>query len=124
VGALNADLRNLGLGTLQVNGTRASNGGNWQDGRLNMTALDTARLFWLIDGGQGTLWRRPGGRPVTAGELSSTSRAYLRRLLGDDAFADALSTTVWGGPRRVGRPYPAPGLPPPDPARSIARPAH
>ena len=100
IGALNADLRSLGLATMQVTGTRASNGANWQDGALNMTALDTARLFWLIDGGRGTLWHRPDGRAVTAGELKPGSRAFLKRLLGQDAFADTLSTTVWCGQRR------------------------
>ncbi len=124
IGALNADLRSLGLGTMQVNGTRATNGANWQDGQLNMTALDTARLFWLIDGGQGTLWRRPNGRAVTAGELKPSSRAFLKRELGQDAFADALSTTVWCGQRRFGRVYPAEGIPQLEPARWIDRRGH
>jgi hypothetical protein len=124
IGALNADLRGLGLGTMQVTGTRASNGANWQDGRLNMTALDTARLFWLIDGGQGTLWHRPGGRAVTAGELKPGSRAFLKGLLGQDAFADALSTTVWCGQRRFGRVYPAEGIPQLEPARWLDRRGH
>ncbi len=124
IGALNADLRSLGLATMQVTGTRASNGANWQDGRLNMTALDTARLFWLIDGGQGTLWHRPDGRAVTAGELRPASRALLKRLLGQDAFADALSTTVWCGQRRFGRIYPAEGIPQLEPARWIDRRGH
>jgi hypothetical protein len=119
VSTLNSELRNLGLGTLQVTGTRASNGANWQDGKLNMTALDTARLFWLIDGGQGTLWNRPNGTPVTAGELSSSSREFLRGLLLNDAFADTLSTTVWCGLRRFGRVYPAPGIPQLAPARWV-----
>jgi hypothetical protein len=124
IGALNADLRSLGLATMQVTGTRASNGANWEDGRLNMTALDTARLLWLIDGGQGTLWRRPDGRAVTAGELKPGSRGFLKRLLGQDAFADALSTTVWCGQRRFGRAYPAEGIPQLEPARWIDRRGH
>lgn len=119
VTTLNSDLRSLGLGTLQVTGTRASNGANWQDGKLTMTALDTARLFWLIDGAQGTLWRRPNGQPVTEHELSSSSRSFLKRLLGQDAFADTLSTTVWCGQRRFGRTYPALGIPQLEPARWI-----
>ncbi|MDX6669028.1 MAG: hypothetical protein QOK04_2408 [Solirubrobacteraceae bacterium] len=124
VSALNADLRNLGLGTLQVTGTRASNGANWQDGKLNMTALDTARLFWLIDGGQGALWQRPNGAPVTAGELSPASRAFLKGLLGADAFSDTLSTTVWCGRRQFGRVYPAAGIPQLAPARWIDQRGH
>jgi hypothetical protein len=124
IGALNADLRSLGLATMQVTGTRASNGANWQDGALNMTALDTARLFWLIDGGQGTLWHRPDGRAVTAGELKPGSRAFLKRLLGQDAFADTLSTTVWCGQRRFGRVYPAAGIPQLEPARWLDRRGH
>lgn len=119
VSTLNADLRNVGLGTLQVNGTRASNGANWQDGKLTMTALDTARLFWLIDGGQGTLWRRPNGQPVTERELSPSSRSLLKRLLGEDAFADTLSSTVWCGQHRFGRSYPAAGIPQLEPSRWI-----
>src|SRR5256885_16249912 len=86
-----------------------------------MTALDAARLFWLIDGGQGVLWRRPNGGAVTAGELRPAPRAFLKGLLGQDAFADALSTTVWCGQRRLGRAYPAPGIPQLQPARRTDR---
>jgi hypothetical protein len=54
---------------------------------------------------------------LTAAELSPSSRALLKGLLGDDAFADTLSTTVWCGLRRFGRSYPAPGIPQVEPAR-------
>jgi len=85
VGGMNAELRELGVGTLQVNGTSAQTGGIWQPGQIHMTALDTARLLWLIEGVRGALWKRPDGRPVTARVLSEPSRALLKQLLADRA---------------------------------------
>ena len=66
---LNREFRELNLGTLQINGTSAETGQNWQPGLIHMTAYDVARLFWLIEGGPGELWRGAGGQPVTAGSL-------------------------------------------------------
>lgn len=103
---MNRELRDLGLGTLQVNGTSPNTGGIWQPGQIHMTALDTARLLWLIDGGRGVLWRAPDGHPVTARVLSGRSRALLKRLLREQAFNDELSTTNW-----CGLDYPAAGIP-------------
>ena len=89
---LNREFRELGLGTLQVNGTSAADGLGWQPGQIHMTAFDVARLLWLIDGGPDQLWQSPAGRQVGAGYLSDSSRAYLKLLLGDQGFNEGLST--------------------------------
>lgn len=106
VDGMNAELRELGLGTLHVDGTSALTGGIWQPGQIHMTALDTARLLWLVEGAPGVLWKRPDGRPVTAGVLSDSSRALLRQLLDEQGFNVALSTTNFCGLQ-----YPSPGIP-------------
>jgi Beta-lactamase enzyme family len=106
VEGMNAELRELGLGTLQVNGTSALTGGVWQPGQIHMTALDTARLLWLINGAPGVLWQRPDGRPVTARVLSDSSRALLGQLLVEQGFNVVLSTTNF-----CGLEYPSPGIP-------------
>ena len=62
VDRLNAGLRDLGLGTLQVNGTDPATGAKWGIGKITMTSLDTARLLLLVNGGPGVLWRTPDGR--------------------------------------------------------------
>src|ERR671926_1089484 len=79
--AMHAELRSLGLGTLQINGTDPATGRHWYPGQIHMTSMDTARLLWLIEGGAGTLWKRPDGRPVSSSILSTTSRSYLKGLL-------------------------------------------
>ncbi len=94
---LNAEFRDLGLGTLQINRTDPATGYGWQPGEIHMTALDTARLLWLIDGGPGLLWRRPDGNPITASELSAEARSYLKSLLAEQGLHEALSTTNLGG---------------------------
>ena len=99
--ALSQEFRELGLDTLQINGTRASDGYGWQPGRIHMTALDTARLLWLIDGAPGELWRGANGKPVTAEFLSDTSRTHLKQLLGDQALNEALSTSNLPGVAHV-----------------------
>ena len=106
VDMMNAELRDLGLGTLQVNGTSPLTGGGWQPGQIHMTALDTARLLWLIEGAPGVLWRRPDGGPVTAAVLSDASRGLLRQLLAEQGFNIVLSTA-----NHCGRDYPSPGIP-------------
>jgi len=106
VDAMNTELRELGLGTLQLNGSSPMTGGSWQPGQVHMTALDTARLLLLIEGPRGVLWRAPDGRRVTARELSGGSRWLLRRLLAQQGFNDELSTSNW-----CGRGYPAAGIP-------------
>ena len=104
--AMHAELRDLGLGSLQINGTDPATGGRWLPGQIHMTAMDTARLLWLIDGGNGTLWTRPDGTPVPASILSDSSRAVLGRLLDEQAFHEALSTTALCGATGV-----HPGIP-------------
>jgi len=114
VPAMHAELRGLGLGTLQVNGTNPGTGGNWQPGLIHMTSMDTVRLLWLIEGGTGTLWTRPDGTPVLASMLSGSSRAFLRSLLGDQAFHEVLSTGSL-----CGAPDVEPGIPALVPSRWI-----
>jgi len=91
--AMHAELHGLGLDTLQINGTNPATGGNWLPGEIHMTSMDTARLLWLIDGGSGSLWTRPDGGTVSASILSDSSRAYLKSLLDDQGFHEALSQT-------------------------------
>ena len=112
---LNGTLRDLGLGTLQVGGTSARDGGTWLREEITMTGLDTARLLLIVAGGTGTLWRTPKGTPVTANVLSPTSRAAFLKILGDQGLNHALSTANW-----CGRGYPAPGIPQKVPDRWIA----
>ncbi|MBM7112239.1 serine hydrolase [Archangium primigenium] len=111
---LNAELAALDLGTLQVNGTSPVTGRGWQPGSIHMTALDTARLFLLIDGGPGLLWKTTRGREVTAATLSEPSRAFLKGLLAEQGFAEGLSSTVI-----CGDPNARPGLPVAVPARFL-----
>jgi hypothetical protein len=103
---MHAELRDLGLATLQVHGTDPKTGGNWLPGQIHMTSMDTARLLWLIDGGNGTLWDRPDGRAVKASILSEESRAYLRSLLEQQGYHEALSTTNFCGAPNI-----EPGIP-------------
>jgi beta-lactamase class A len=114
IDAMNEELRELGLGTLQVNGTSPDTGGRWQPGEIHMTALDTARLLWLIEGAPGVLWRGEDGRPVTARVLSDASRDLLKQLLAEQGLNEALSTSNW-----CGLDYPAPGIPQLVPGRWI-----
>ena len=106
IDAMNSEFRALGLNTLQVNGTSGETGSHWEPGQIDMTALDTARLLLLINGGPGVLWRAPGGQAVTANVLSRSSRAVLKGLLAQQGYNEALSTTNW-----CGRSYPAQGIP-------------
>jgi hypothetical protein len=115
IDAMNAEFRDLGLGTLQVNATNPATGGNWLPGQLHMTAYDTARLLWIIAADEGfALWNRPNGVPVTAAELSATSRAYLKSLLADQGFNEALTTSNFCGAANV-----TPGIPSRVPLRWI-----
>lgn len=107
VGALNAGLAELGLGTLQVNGTDPATGARWGIGRITMTSLDTARLLLVVRGGPGVLWRAPDGEKVRADDiLSRDSRAVLLGMLADQGWNDILTTSNW-----CGRAYPTPGIP-------------
>ena len=111
---MNQEFKNWGLGTLQVNGTSATTGGNWLVGQIHMTAFDTARLLWIIEGGPGTLWTGANGQPVTSALLSDTSRTYLKSLLADQGFNDTLtSANMCGNPNR------RPGIPSAVPSRWV-----
>lgn len=98
---LNREFRDLNLGTLQLNATSAANGLGWSPGQIHMTAFDVARLFWIIDGGPGELWRGADGQPVTAKLLSEPSRAFLKKLLLDQGFNDVLTTANFPGAPNV-----------------------
>lgn len=106
IDAMNREFRELGLGTLQVNGTRAEDGYGWQTDRIHMTAFDTVRLLWLIEGPAGELWRAPDGKPVTSQFLSDSSRAFLKKLLLEQGLNEALSTANLAGAPNV-----RPGIP-------------
>lgn len=106
VGALNRELRELGLGTLQINGTRAADGYGWAVGEIHMTAFDTARLLWLIEGPPGELWHTRDGRSVTAKFLSDSSRKFLKKLLSEQGLNEALATANLPGAPNV-----RPGIP-------------
>jgi beta-lactamase class A len=103
---LNRTFRDLNLATLQINGTSAVDGKNWSPGQIHMTAFDTARLFWIINGGPGELWQGADGKPVTADLLSGSSRAFLKTVLSEQACNDALTTANLPGAKNI-----RPGIP-------------
>jgi beta-lactamase class A len=103
---LNQGLADIGLSTLQVNGTDPASGAKWGIGQITMTSLDTARLLLLVNGGPGVLWRTPGGKPVRTDVLSRDSRAILLGMLVDQGWNDILTTSNW-----CGRSYPTAGIP-------------
>ncbi|GAA4223514.1 hypothetical protein GCM10022254_00770 [Actinomadura meridiana] len=114
VDPLNKTFQDLGLETLQLKGTRASNGGRWSN-EITMSSLDTAKLLTLVNGAAGTLWRAPSGKRVKADDvLSPASRKFFRDELAQQGFNDMLSSTNW-----CGGDYPAPGLPNATPSRWI-----
>lgn len=104
IDGLNLYYERLGLPTLQIHGTNPTNGYTWTPGLFHMTAFDTARLLWLIEGGP-ALWHAPA-TDVRATELSASSRTFLLGLLKDQGLHEALSTTnICGAPATV------PGIP-------------
>ncbi len=92
---LTGEFQKLGLNSLILRGIDPETGYHWRPGNFNMTAFDTARLLWLIEGGPGELWEGAGGKPIHSRELSS-SRAFLKSLLADQALHEALSTGSLG----------------------------
>ncbi|MFD7652814.1 serine hydrolase [Actinosynnema sp. NPDC059797] len=109
---VNRTFADLGMPTLMVTGTNPANGGRWIGS--NMSALDTAKLLLLVNGGPGTLWTTDSGRAVTRHELSASSREFFRRTLADQGHNEMLSTTNW-----CGRDYPAQGIPQVTPPRWV-----
>ncbi|MFT7840961.1 serine hydrolase [Saccharothrix sp. BKS2] len=109
---VNRTFAELGMPTLMVTGTNPATGGRWIGS--NMSALDTAKLLLLVNGGHGTLWTTDAGRAITRDELSASSRAFFRRTLGDQGHNEMLSTTNW-----CGRAYPVQGIPQVTPPRWV-----
>jgi hypothetical protein len=103
---LNQGLRDLDLGTLQVNGTDPASGANWGIGQITMTSLDAARLLLVANGSPGVLWRTAAGKPVRADVLSPDARGLLFGMLADQGWNDILTTSNW-----CGRSYPTEGIP-------------
>lgn len=114
VTSLNQTFQNLGLETLQVQGTNPANGGHWSN-PVTMSSLDTVKLLALINGAPGTVWTAPNGTPVTSNVLSPSSRAFFKSELGQQGYNDMLSTSNY-----CGASYPAPGIPQVVPQRWIA----
>jgi hypothetical protein len=103
---LNREFQVLNLPTLQIHGTDPHTGRGWSTSQITLTAWDIARMFWLIDGGPGEFWRDADGKPVTAGILSDSSRAFLKKLLSEQAFNECLTTANFPG-----APHVRPGIP-------------
>jgi hypothetical protein len=101
IAAMNAWYAGLGLPTLQVNGTDAGSGGRWLPGEITMTALDTARLLVAVNAADPRV-------------LTAASAELLTGWLGDQGFAEMLSTANW-----CGRTYPAAGIPQAVPPRWV-----
>ncbi len=105
VNGLNQEFQDLGLETLHLAGTNPANGGHW-DNPITMSSLDTAKLLALVNGGPGTLWTTPAGKPVTRAVLSDSARRLFLSELKQQAWNWMLSTTNY-----CGRDYPARGIP-------------
>jgi hypothetical protein len=102
--ALNRTFADLGMPTLQVNDTDPATGTQWGVGAIHMTAMDTARLLLLLQGGRLSF---RGARGLGPSELlTSRSRRLLLSLLEQQGLHEVLSTTNW-----CGRPYPGSGIP-------------
>ena len=89
---LNQRLAELGLGTLQLNGTRPD--GGWRNadgagvGHIHMTAWDTVRLLWLLDAAAPpTPWLPFGVRL-----LGDAARGELHAVLRRQKRGDVLSS--------------------------------
>jgi hypothetical protein len=98
---LNHEFRELNLPTLQINATDPKTGRGWSTSQINLTAWDIARMFWLIDGGQGKFWNDANGNPVTNEILSDTSRSFLKKTLSEQAFNDCLTTANYTGAKNT-----------------------
>ncbi|HET9555409.1 MAG TPA: serine hydrolase, partial [Anaeromyxobacteraceae bacterium] len=105
---LNRRFAALGLATLRLDGTSPADGGRWAPGEIHATAMDVARLLWLVAGGPGVRWRAPSGRLVTAAVLGAPGRALLRRLLAEQGFHELLSSGLLCGSAPAGIPAPVP----------------
>lgn len=102
---LNQEFQNLGLQTLQLEGTNPATGGHWTNA-VTMSSLDTAKLLALVNGGPGVLWTAPDGKPVTNAVLGASSRKFFLDELGQQGWNWMLSSTNY-----CGAAYPAAGIP-------------
>jgi hypothetical protein len=90
--ATHAHFAAVGLPSLRMRPSSPDVGTGWSSGTMNMGALDTAKLLYLIEGPAGTLWSTPAGTAVTAASgLSSASRAYYQAVLGEQSFNEVLN---------------------------------
>jgi hypothetical protein len=105
---LNAELAALGLSTLRIDGTIPADGTRWAPGEIQATAMDLARLLWLVSGGPGVLWRTPEGRAVVRETLPEPARARLKRVLAHQARHEILSTGSTCGAGQAGIPAAVP----------------
>lgn len=111
--ALNETFARLGMPTLQVNRTDPVTGTRWGVGDIHMTAMDTARLLLLVQGGRLSWSGQDGVRPSQL--LSPRSRRLLLTLLEQQGLHEVLSTTNW-----CGQGYPGQGIPARVPDRWVA----
>lgn len=118
MGAVNRRFRQLGLGTIQIRDTDPDTGGNWQPGKISMTALDTVKLLWLLENPdpQRVLWHTSEGTPVRS-SLTAHSRQFLLDQLADQALNEALSSSNFGVFRQNGQRRGPRGIKPGIPAR-------
>jgi hypothetical protein len=105
---LNSELAALGLSTLQIGGTLPDDGSRWAPGEIHATAMDIARLVWLVAGGPGVLWRTPSGRAVVRETMPEPARARLKRVLAYQGRHEILSTGSNCGAVAVGIPAAVP----------------
>ena len=117
ISAMNRRFKELGLGTIQIKGTDPKSGGSWNPGLISMSAMDTAKLLWLIqaDKGSSSSWANTRNDKPAESKLNSHSKKLLLKHLGNQAFNETLSTANFGvgGTRSedMGPPNVIPGIP-------------
>ena len=88
---LNQRLAELGLGTLQLNGTKPD--GGWRNadgagvGHIHMTAWDTVRLLWLLDAAAPPTPWLPFGVRLLSDAARGELHAVLRRQKLDEVLS-------------------------------------
>ena len=95
--AMNRRFKQLGLGTIQIEGTDPKTGDDWNVGEITMTSMDTAKLLWLIqsDSASTPLWMQPNGKKPHS-KLTNKEQRILLKHLGNQAFSETLSTANFG----------------------------
>ncbi len=94
---LNRRMAALGLSTLRIEGTSPQDGGRWAPGEIHATAMDLARLLWLVAGGPHARWRAPGGALVTGDVLPAFGRKLLLAMLAGQGYHEILSAGLLCG---------------------------